>query len=560
LEKKIVSGMMMTLLLSSMLTLAFNIQPIKAEPKTWTVDDDGPADFSTIQEAINAAGSGDTIYVKAGMYNEDITINKPLTLVGENSTLTIIYGSGNREVVIIDANNVNFSGFTVKGRGGLWGGWTGIWILDGVSGVNISNNDILFHGSAVELEEYTSGIVIQGNNISNSLFGIDLYFSTSNIIKSNTITSNGYGIHISYSDDNMIIDNLITNHLGWPRYGIELNISNDTIIYGNTISNNYRGISVKGSSNNKIYHNNFIDNAEQVIIWTTYRDDMEIESHNIWDDGYPSGGNYWSDYCGVDEYSGPYQNETGSDGIGDTPYVIDENNQDNYPLMQPWPPKQVSTKVSVKPSDQTVLPTSPFTINITVENVVDLFGWQIVLYYNSSILREESITLPPDHVFEDKQCVELGPFIESDSKGTYIAYGATLLAPPGVTVTGSRVLCQINFTGQAPGTSWLNLGKTTDGGMYTKLRNSNAENIPISIIDGKVTVTEVETEIETLIYDLNNDGKVDIDDLVEAALAFGSYPGHPRWNSIADVNQDDQVDIDDLILIAMNFGKTYNKD
>ena len=54
---------------------------------------------------------------------------------------------------------------------------------------------------------------------------------------------------------------------------------------------------------------------------------------NIWDDDYPSGGNYWSDYTGVDEYSGPYQNETGSDGIGDTPYVIDENNQDNYPFM-----------------------------------------------------------------------------------------------------------------------------------------------------------------------------------------------------------------------------------
>jgi hypothetical protein len=57
---------------------------------------------------------------------------------------------------------------------------------------------------------------------------------------------------------------------------------------------------------------------------------------NIWDDGYPSGGNYWKDYTGVDLYNGPYQNETGSDGIGDTPYTIDANNTDRYPLMAPF--------------------------------------------------------------------------------------------------------------------------------------------------------------------------------------------------------------------------------
>jgi hypothetical protein len=53
--------------------------------------------------------------------------------------------------------------------------------------------------------------------------------------------------------------------------------------------------------------------------------------------GYPSGGNYWSDYNGKDVYSGPCQNVTGSDGIGDTPYVIDGDNRDNYPIMKPYP-------------------------------------------------------------------------------------------------------------------------------------------------------------------------------------------------------------------------------
>jgi hypothetical protein len=55
--------------------------------------------------------------------------------------------------------------------------------------------------------------------------------------------------------------------------------------------------------------------------------------YNIWSDGYPSGGNYWSNYTGVDFYSGPYQNKTGSDGIGDLPYIMDANNRDDYPLI-----------------------------------------------------------------------------------------------------------------------------------------------------------------------------------------------------------------------------------
>jgi len=70
---------------------------------------------------------------------------------------------------------------------------------------------------------------------------------------------------------------------------------------------------------------------------------------NFWDDGYPSGGNYWSDYKGTDLYSGPYQNETGSDGIGDTPYVIYGDNVDHYPLMNPWGPS-INATVDVIPN------------------------------------------------------------------------------------------------------------------------------------------------------------------------------------------------------------------
>jgi len=80
---------------------------------------------------------------------------------------------------------------------------------------------------------------------------------------------------------------------------------------------------------NVIYHNNFIGNSQQVYIKTP-------GYANVWDNGWPSGGNYWSDYTGVDVMKGKNQDKPGSDGIGDTPYVINAYNQDRYPLMKPY--------------------------------------------------------------------------------------------------------------------------------------------------------------------------------------------------------------------------------
>ena len=94
--------------------------------------------------------------------------------------------------------------------------------------------------------------------------------------------------------------------------------------------NNEYGIRLWHSDNNTLYHNNFIENLIQVndtirewlYPWQYYYH----YSKNIWDNSYPSGGNYWSDYTGVD---------VDGNGIGDTPYVIDVNNTDRYPLIAP---------------------------------------------------------------------------------------------------------------------------------------------------------------------------------------------------------------------------------
>jgi hypothetical protein len=104
---------------------------------------------------------------------------------------------------------------------------------------------------------------------------------------------------------------------------------------------------LRESSNNTVYHNNFIDNTQQVHQpWWDYP--AIPASVNVWDDGYPSGGNYWSDYNGTDLHSGPYQNETGYDWIGDSPYIVDQNNTDRYPLMYPFVPELEEMRIAYR--------------------------------------------------------------------------------------------------------------------------------------------------------------------------------------------------------------------
>lgn len=297
-----VSGMMLTLLFIGMLALAFDIQPVKAEPRTIIVPDDYP----TIQEAINHADEGDTIFVYNGTYSEpQVTIDKPLQLIGENKNTTIIDGGGSWVCVYVDfTHNVKISGFTIQNSYGIY--------------------------------SYRSeNVTISGNIISNNGQGIVILESTNNTVSKNIVTLNGaMSIFLSGSNGNKICGNIVTLNSGDALW---LDNSHWNTISGNNVSRNglgtapgyhVYGIRLSYSKNNSIYHNYIIDNYEQASGWRSV--------NNTWDDGYPSGGNYWSDYTGIDDYSGPYQNETGSDGIGDTPYGIDINNQDRYPLMNPW--------------------------------------------------------------------------------------------------------------------------------------------------------------------------------------------------------------------------------
>jgi parallel beta-helix repeat protein len=210
---------------------------------------------------------------------------------------------------------------------------------------NIVGNTIVNSSDGITLFEASNDGIIRGNTIMNSSCGIsNLAFCYNVTIIENTLVNNGWGIRLDYAYSinirgNNITDNedgiflhgvyasIVENEISGSSHGIYLVASDFSSISENNIADNMVGVYFSYSSNNTIYHNNFVNNAEQAYI---------ADSANVWDNGYPSGGNYWSDYAGLDLCWGSYQNKTGSDGIGDSPYVIDGSNRDNYPLMSPY--------------------------------------------------------------------------------------------------------------------------------------------------------------------------------------------------------------------------------
>jgi parallel beta-helix repeat protein len=107
------------------------------------------------------------------------------------------------------------------------------------------------------------------------------------------------------------------------KFGIQLQgRSDDNTLTKNNISGSQTGIFVE-SDGNSIYGNRLADNVVQA----------EDRGQNRWNEAYPVGGNSWADFAGEDAMSGPYQNVTGSDGIGDVPYEIQGGARDLYPVM-----------------------------------------------------------------------------------------------------------------------------------------------------------------------------------------------------------------------------------
>jgi len=252
------------------------------------VDDDnkeGPWDgteehpYQQIQDGIDNAYEGYTVYVHSGTYYENIIINKTINLDGEDESNTIVDGRGVGDVVFISAENVRISGFTIQNSG----------------------NDLFNAGISMRLHP-DGNISIQENTIHNNEIGIFFGGPSWNIIKNNIIQNNRDGMYFFVSYNNLIEDNVIQNNHG---HGIELDFSqtsmvgniiidndecgiylraasNRNFILGkNIIENNDMGIRLDNSNRNIIIGNNFINNRKQVCFYNSF---LNHWYRNYWND------------------------------------------------------------------------------------------------------------------------------------------------------------------------------------------------------------------------------------------------------------------------------------
>jgi nitrous oxidase accessory protein len=318
------------LLLASCVVLSL---PVEAASETFIVPDDYP----TLSSAIGNATDGDTIFVREGTYygptNQTLVIDKSLSIVGENAKVTAIhlfpsYGVnwilttpfyGHTDAINIKANDVTLENLTI--------------ILSPFGDITVEGDRTLIFGNNI-----TGGrtLSISGSNCNvsnntwdgrvelagayNTLFKNNIYTLNLELADQNTIGLNEMSyFYLNSSNQNIIYENTIDTE-GKLNSALQICNSSNNVFVNNKISVGRYGTNliIGLAANNTFFHNAFLGKDNPVSLDVTVQD-------TSWDNG--KEGNYWADYNGTD-FNG--------DDIGDTPYVIDVNNVDHYPLMYPW--------------------------------------------------------------------------------------------------------------------------------------------------------------------------------------------------------------------------------
>ena len=166
------------------------------------------------------------------------------------------------------------------------------------------------------------------SNTPSGFFGIFLDHVSNGTVHDSIAADFSTGVYLEQSN-NITVSGCYLDHNG---YGITAYLSYDVVVRENRMSSStYEGLHLAACHRTAVYHNAFVVNPSHVGLYNVQNGSV------TWDLGYPGGGNYWDYFTSPDQFSGPNQDQPGSDGIVDGPFVIDANNTDRYPLVEPVP-------------------------------------------------------------------------------------------------------------------------------------------------------------------------------------------------------------------------------
>jgi parallel beta-helix repeat protein len=306
-----------------------------ASAGTLYVDDDGGADFTGIQEAINTASVGDTIIVHSGVYYENVVVDKSVTLIGNGHP--VVDAGGKEDAIALWADGITLVGFTATNSESSWG-CAGIKVIS--SNNTITGNNVRNNWNGICLDN-SSNNTITWNNASSNDGGIFLRESSNNTITGNTFLNDGFRVSYSYqntvkdntvngkplvyledvsdykvedagqvilvncnnitvenldlsdtsegielweTEDSKVVNNTVCNNNG---DGISLyESSNNNTITGNDVCNNRNGICLDNSSNNTITGNNVCSNDDGIHLFLSCNNNNIITGNNVSNNNY----------------------------------------------------------------------------------------------------------------------------------------------------------------------------------------------------------------------------------------------------------------------------------
>ena len=269
-----------------------------------TVDDDGPADFSNIQAAINDANNGDIIDVRPGVYYENIDMKTGIVLQGAGADLTTIDGTQHGHVVVFNLASATIMGFKIINSGSNPGYSAGIFTSQ-------------------------STVTIKNNVIANNHYGITLSSNSNGTVTGNRITGCTGAAAINVSSSNpVIINNLIANN-NWQ--GIYCSSASPSII-NNTISNNGSfGLRCSPTTSQTVINNIITNNEIGILVLGGATSDVPLV-HIAYNNVYNNGDNYWEEYGIIPGpmYSRPFTPIPGTGEIHQLPLFANSGNGDYH--------------------------------------------------------------------------------------------------------------------------------------------------------------------------------------------------------------------------------------